>query len=122
MRLARPEVLLEKRADGSMLLRSPQKLGRYARCVTEWLVQWSDKAPERVFLAERKAAGGWKTLSYREAYGAVRRIGQALLDQRLGARAAGRDPLGQQHRPRPARRSARCTSACRWRRSRPPTR
>jgi feruloyl-CoA synthase len=84
MRLAPPQARLEKRADGSMLLRSPQKLGGYARCVTEWLVQWSDKAPDRIFLAERAAAGKWKTLKYREAYGAVRRIGQALLDRGLG--------------------------------------
>jgi feruloyl-CoA synthase len=76
--------VLERRGDGSMLLRSPQKLGGYARCVTEWLVQWSDRAPDRVFLAER-AASTWKTLKYREAYGAVRRIGQALLDLKLGA-------------------------------------
>ena len=74
---------VEKRADGSMLLRSPQQLGSYARCVTEWLVQWSDHAPDRVFLAER-VSGSWKTLKYREAYGAVRRIGQALLDRGLG--------------------------------------
>lgn len=85
MRLAPAKVEREKRADGSMLLRSPQKLGSYARCVTEWLVQWSDRAPERVFLAERNASGSWRKVSYREAYGAVRRIGQALLDRGLGA-------------------------------------
>ena len=54
MRLAPAKVEVEKRGDGSMLLRSPQKLAPYARCVTEWLVQWSDNAPERVFLAERQ--------------------------------------------------------------------
>jgi feruloyl-CoA synthase len=85
MKLATPEVILEKRGDGSMLLRSPQKLAPYARCVTEWLVQWSDRAPDRVFLAER-VSSTWKTLKYREAYGAVRRIGQALLDLKLGPR------------------------------------
>jgi feruloyl-CoA synthase len=79
---ARVEV--EKRAGGTMLLRSPQKLGGYARCVTEWLVKWSDQAPERVFLAERTSSGSWQTLKYREAYGAVRRLGQALLDKGLG--------------------------------------
>jgi feruloyl-CoA synthase len=83
MRFAPAKVELEKRSDGSMLLRSPQKLAPYARCVTEWLAQWSESAPERVFLAERKS-GGWRKLTYREAYGAVRRIGQALLDRRLG--------------------------------------
>ena len=85
MRLAPAKAELEKRADGSMLLRSPQKLGPYARCVTEWLVQWSEQAPERVFLAERAPSGSWRKVTYREAYGAVRRIGQALLDRGLGA-------------------------------------
>ena len=85
MKLAPAKVELQKRADGSMLLRSPQKLGAYARCVTEWLVQWSDRAPERVFLAERNPAGSWRKVTYREAYGAVRRIGQALLDRGLDA-------------------------------------
>jgi len=84
LRFAPPDVRLEKRTDGSLLLRSPQKLGRFARCVTEWLVEWSDKAPERIFLAER-SKDGWRKLSYREAYGAVRRIGQALLDRNLNA-------------------------------------
>lgn len=85
MRFAPAKVDLEKRADGTMRLRSPQKLGSYARCVTEWLVNWSDRAPERVFLAERTPSGSWKKLTYRETYGAVRRIGQALLDRKLNA-------------------------------------
>jgi len=87
LRFAPAEVRLEKRADGSMLLRSPQKLGPFARCVTEWLVQWSDRAPDRVFLAERVASGSWRKVTYRETYGAVRRIGQALLDRNLSAQS-----------------------------------
>jgi feruloyl-CoA synthase len=83
MRFAPPKVDLEKRGDGAMLLRSPQQLGSYARCVTEWLVNWSDRAPDRIFLAERKGEG-WRKMSYRETYGAVRRIAQALLDRGLG--------------------------------------
>ena len=82
LRLAAATVQVERR-NGNIYLRSPQKLAPYARCVTEWLVQWSDKAPERIFLAERKGEG-WRKLSYRETYGAVRRIGQALLDLNLG--------------------------------------
>jgi len=84
LRFAPPKVEIGKRADGSILLRSPQKLGACARCVTEWLVQWSDRAPDRVFLAERSPSGSWRKLTYRETYGAVRRIGQALLDRGLG--------------------------------------
>jgi feruloyl-CoA synthase len=83
LRLAPPAVDVQKKG-GNIYLRSPQKLGPTARCVTEWLVRWSDKAPERVFLAERKG-DGWRRLSYRETCGAVRRIGQALLDRGLSA-------------------------------------
>jgi feruloyl-CoA synthase len=85
LRFAPPEVDLTRRPDGSLLLRSPQKLAPYARCVTEWLLQWSDRTPDRTFLAERASSGAWREMSYREAYGAVRRIGQALLDRGLGA-------------------------------------
>ncbi len=82
LRLAPAKVEVERRG-GNIYLRSPQKLAPYARCVTEWLVRWSDKAPERIFLAERKG-DGWRKVGYREAYGAVRRIAQALLDRGLG--------------------------------------
>ena len=83
LRFAPAAIDVEKRADGSTILRSPQKLGPRARCVTEWLVRWSREAPQRTFLAERKG-DEWKRISYLEAYGAVRRIGQALLDRGLG--------------------------------------
>ncbi len=82
LRFAPAEVETERR-QGNLYLRSPQKLGPYPRCVTEWLVQWSDRAPARIFLAERKG-DAWRKLTYRETYGAVRRIGQALLDRGLG--------------------------------------
>jgi feruloyl-CoA synthase len=83
LRFAPAAVNVEKRADGTTILRSPQKLGPQARCVTEWLVRWSREAPQRLFLAERSGQG-WRRLGYLEAYGAVRRIGQALLDLKLG--------------------------------------
>src|SRR5258708_24383784 len=82
LRFAPAKVEVEKRADGTTILRSPQELGPHARCVTEWLSGWSDRAPERVFLAERKK-DGWRQMAYRETYGAARRIGQALLEQGL---------------------------------------
>src|SRR5260221_4317693 len=100
LRLAPPTVQVERR-DGNIYLRSPQKLAPYARCVTEWLVQWSDKAPEPTCLAERKGEG-WRKLSHRETYGAARRIAQALLDFNLAAgrpapvlyaHSTGYDPL-----------------------------
>jgi feruloyl-CoA synthase len=84
LRYAPAEVQVDKRADGTMLLRSPQPLKPYARCVGDWLKQWYEKAPERTFLAERRG-DGWRRLSYRDALSDARRIGQALLNLGLGA-------------------------------------
>ena len=84
MKLAPAKVDLERRADGSLLLRSPEKLGSFPRCLTEWLAHWADKAPERVFLAEREPSGAWRKVTYAQVFEAARRIGQALLERGLG--------------------------------------
>ena len=84
LRLAPAQVIADKRAEGALLLRSPQKLGAHARAVGEWLAQWAAKAPERVFLAER-SGDAWRKLSYREALEAARSVGQALLERGLDA-------------------------------------
>ncbi|HUJ88035.1 MAG TPA: feruloyl-CoA synthase [Burkholderiales bacterium] len=84
LRFAPAQVLSERRSDGTLLLRSPQRLAPYARAVGEWLVHWAGAAPERTFLAERSGEA-WRKLSYREALGAARRIGQALLERGLSA-------------------------------------
>ena len=83
LRYAPAEIKVEKRADGAIVLRSPQALKPYARAVGDWLVQWHERAPERTFLAERKGEG-WRRVSYRDALADARRIGQALLNLGLG--------------------------------------
>jgi len=84
LRFAPAQVLSERRDDGTLLLRSPQRLGPYPRAVGEWLAHWVGAAPERTFLAERDG-DGWRRLSYAEALDAARRIGQSLLERGLDA-------------------------------------
>ncbi|HTX23627.1 MAG TPA: feruloyl-CoA synthase [Steroidobacteraceae bacterium] len=79
------EVEVEPRADGAVLVRSPHALGAYPRKLTDCLVRAARDHPERVFLAIRASAGDWRSLTYREALAAVRRIGAALLTRRLCA-------------------------------------
>jgi feruloyl-CoA synthase len=83
-RFAPPEILVEHRRDGAIVLRSPLKLGTQARAVGEWLLHWARKAPDRTFLAERQGES-WRTLSYRGALELVRRVGQGLLNRKLDA-------------------------------------
>ena len=82
LRMAPAEVRIEKRPDGTIVLRSPEPLKKHERSVTLWLRQWAERAPERTFLAERKA-DGWRKVGYRDTYGLVRRIAQALLERGL---------------------------------------
>jgi feruloyl-CoA synthase len=77
-------VEVERRGDGALVLRSPIPLAPHARAVGEWLVQWADRRPEQVFLAER-AGEGWRTVTYGQTLDTTRRIGQALLDRGLDA-------------------------------------
>ena len=82
LRYAPAEVNVEKRAGGTMVLRSPQALKPYARAVGDWLLHWYERAPDRTFIAERKGEG-WRRVSYRDALSDARRIGQALLNMGL---------------------------------------
>ena len=84
LRFAPAQVLSERRDDGTLLLRSPQKLGPYPRAVGEWLAHWAGAAPQRTFLGERDG-DGWRRLSYAQALDAARRIGESLLERGLDA-------------------------------------
>src|SRR6185312_2434406 len=84
VRLGPTDILVERRADGCVLLRSPHALGPYPRKLTERLDFWAAEAPGRLFLAQRDGAG-WRTLSYGQARERARRVGQYLLEQRLSA-------------------------------------
>jgi feruloyl-CoA synthase len=77
--------IVDRREDGSLLLRSTEPLRSYPRRFTERLFHWAAVAPSRVFLAQRAAGGHWRELTYAEAAARVRAIGQALLDRRLSA-------------------------------------
>ncbi|HXZ01636.1 MAG TPA: feruloyl-CoA synthase [Stellaceae bacterium] len=81
---ARAAVIAERLPDGGLVLRSPYALGEIPRSLGRLLEGWAGRAPDRVFLAQRDAAGGWRRVTYREALASARAIGEALLDRGLG--------------------------------------
>ena len=84
LRFAPAAVDVERRKDGTLVLRSPHPLRPFGRALGDWLLHWYERAPERTFLAERRGEG-WRRLSYRDALSDARRIGQALLNLGLNA-------------------------------------
>jgi feruloyl-CoA synthase len=85
VRLGPADVLLDRKADGTLYLRSPHPLGPYPDKLTQRLEHWAEAAPDRIFLAQRAADGSWRTLSYAQALERVRAAAQALLGRNLSA-------------------------------------
>jgi feruloyl-CoA synthase len=83
VRLGPADVVVERRPDGALLMRSPHALAPYAQKMTERLAYWAEEAPDRVFLAQRDAGGAWRTLTYEATYAKVRAIAAALLERDL---------------------------------------
>ncbi|MCK1425559.1 feruloyl-CoA synthase [Bradyrhizobium sp. 180] len=83
---ATPRTVAEHRADGSIVLRSPEPLGASARCTGDWLEQWARQTSDTIFLAERGSADApWTTVTYAQALRQVRAAASWILAQGLSA-------------------------------------
>ncbi len=83
---ATPNIIADRKADGSIWLKSATPLQPFARCVGDWLEQWARETPDTVFLAERASADlPWSKLTYREALRRVRAVASWILAQGMSA-------------------------------------
>ncbi len=80
-----PAVSIERRGDGVIYLRPKARLGDYPARLTDRLHHWAEVAPDRVFMAERDAARGWRRITYSQLLVSSRRIASALLARGLSA-------------------------------------
>jgi feruloyl-CoA synthase len=76
---------MERRADGTFIIRPDEALENYPRVLTERLIYWARVAPDRALAAKRGPDGPWRFLTYGNALQKVRSVGQALLDRGLSA-------------------------------------
>src|SRR3954470_23984590 len=80
-----PAVTIERREDGTVYLRPKAPLSDYPVRLTDRLHHWAKAAPDRVFMAERNAARGWRQITYAELLASSRHIASALLARGLSA-------------------------------------
>ncbi len=73
----------ETRPDGSVVIRQMAGLTDWPRCITERFMHWAAVAPDRIWMAERGAGGGWVSVTYGLGAQMIRSIGSALLAQGL---------------------------------------
>ena len=79
------DTLIERRGDGTVIARADHALEPYPAKMTERLEHWAATTPDRLYLAQRAADGGWRRLTYAQVLEQVRRLAQALLDRGLDA-------------------------------------
>ena len=79
---------VERRAEGSILLRNGQPKRPHPPHMLAPLVYWASAAPDRVWLAQRDpdepSRPGWKSVTYGEALIRIRRMAQGFLDAGAG--------------------------------------
>lgn len=80
-----PDVTVERRADGTIYLRPKAQLGDYPVRITDRLHHWATAEPNRIFMAERNAARGWRQITYAELLTSSRHIASALQARGLSA-------------------------------------
>jgi feruloyl-CoA synthase len=75
------DIAVDRRADGTVVLKSRIPLQTYEKHIPASLAKWAKQAPERIWLAQR---GGpdrqWRKVSYGEAKRTVDALTQGLLD------------------------------------------
>src|SRR5262249_48098919 len=84
VRLGPRDFTLDHKGDGTIYIRSPHKLDPYPDKLTERLVHWATRTPDKVFRADR-VEGGWRDTTYADTLARIRRIGAALLTRNLSA-------------------------------------
>jgi len=81
--LAPRRTVREDRPGGEFVLRSPEPLQPFVRCVGEWLERWAAETPEAPAFAEPDGQGGWTVLSWGALRQRVGSVAQGLIDLSL---------------------------------------
>src|SRR5260221_6272132 len=80
-----PAVSIDRRDDGTIYLRPKIALAEYPVRLTDRLHLWAMAEPNRIFMAERAADGGWRQITYAQLLASSRRIASSLLARDLSA-------------------------------------
>ena len=78
-----PELEIETRDDGTLVLRHPRPVQPVAPSMAHLLIERAETYPDRVLVAE-KSGGNWRHLTYRDAVDGCHRVAQWLIDQGAG--------------------------------------
>jgi feruloyl-CoA synthase len=73
----------EHSEEGGVVLKSTVKLKKRPHRMTQRLVHWAKKTPDKVFIGQKEENGNWRTLTYAETYEKVKSIARYLLETQV---------------------------------------
>lgn len=76
---------VERRSDGTMLLRPRASIATYPPRLTDKLVEWAGRTPDATLVARRNRDGEWERLSYGQMLSHVQRLAAGLATYNLSA-------------------------------------
>jgi feruloyl-CoA synthase len=76
---------IERRDDGSLILRPLGDLFPYPQTLASSLALWARASPDRLLVARRDAGGAWRKVSYSQMLTRIQRVAAGLLTRSLSA-------------------------------------
>ncbi len=83
IRLGRDHHAVERRPDGALVLSASEPLEAWPERITEKLLYWAGRTPDRTFIARRGPDRKWIRITYAEALDKVTRLASAFLERGL---------------------------------------
>lgn len=83
IRLGRYHHAVERRPDGALVLSASEPLEAWPERLTEKLLYWAGRTPDRTFIARRGPDRKWIRITYAEALDKVTRLASAFLERGL---------------------------------------
>lgn len=84
-----PRVEIERRDDGTMIVRNPHALMTPPENLIAPFKRWPKAAPDRIWLAERvPGQDGWREVTYAQALDKIGRIARGLIERGLSGESA----------------------------------
>lgn len=80
---ASPRIIMENRADGSIIVRQEGELPAAPRCITERFMDWAEIQPDQVWIGQRGSDGGWQTVTYGQGKHAIEAVASFLVQRGL---------------------------------------
>lgn len=83
--IIKTDIRKKQHKNGSIVLKSTVRLKKCPHRMTERLVYWATKTPNKVFIGQKDDNGNWQTLTYAETLKKVKNIAQYLLTTDVSA-------------------------------------